>query len=126
MSAQNQYIPGVCNIGPEEIQKRKLVGWVGLIATFGLWTFFIWNNTPAPWRLTLFFPGIISAVGFLQAYRHFCAYFGFAALFNFGKAGETGNVDSEEFRIRDRREAWKILIYSTIIGLAVAFLGFAL
>ena len=125
MSVQHQYIPGVCNIGPEDIQKRKRVGWLGLVATLVLWAFFIWYNILAPWRLTIFFPAVISAAGFLQAYRHFCAYFGFASLFNFEKVGGTENVESEEFRVRDRREAWKILVYSTVIGLATAALGLA-
>jgi len=34
---KNQYIPGVCNIGTEEIKKRKQAGWIGLIATIVLW-----------------------------------------------------------------------------------------
>lgn len=121
--AQNQYIPGVCNIGPDEIKKRKQAGWVGLVATVALWTFFFWFDTPAAWRLTLFIPAAMSAIGFLQAYMQFCAYFGFANLFNFGEVGKTDTISQAEFRAKDRRKAWQIIIYAILIGAAVALVG---
>jgi hypothetical protein len=124
MEMQNQYIPGVCNIGPSEIKKRKQAGWTGLIATAIFWAAFIWFDVPAIWRLILALPAMMSAAGFLQAYMHFCAYFGFASLFNFGNAGKTDSVSQAEFRAKDRRKAWQIVIYSILIGLAVAFIAY--
>ena len=123
-NTQNKYIPGVCNIGPAEIDKRKQAGWTGLIATFVLWATFIWFGTPAIWRLTLFLPAMMSASGFLQAYMHFCAYFGFASLFNFGDVGKTDTVQQAEFRAQDRLKAWQIIIYAVLVGLAAALAGF--
>lgn len=124
METQNHYVPGVCNIGPEEIKKRKQAGWMGCIVTAFLWAIFIWLDTPAVWRLTLFFPALMSATGFLQAYMHFCVYFGFANLFNFGEVGKTDTVAQAEYRAKDRRKAWQILSYSTLIGLVVALVGY--
>ena len=121
---QNKYIPGVCNIGPEEIKKRKQAGWIGLVATVLLWAVFIWFDVAVPWRLLLFFPAMMSATGFLQAYMHFCAYFGFASLFNFSDVGKTDSVSQAEFRAKDRRKAWQIIIYSVLVGAAVAFLAY--
>lgn len=127
MEIQNQYIPGVCNIGPAEIKKRKQAGWTGLIATAILWAAFIWFDVPAVWRLTLFFPAMMSATGFLQAYMHFCAYFGFASLFNFGpQVGKTDSVSQAEFRVKDRRKAWQIILYSVLIGAVVAMVAYTL
>ena len=123
MEIQNKYIPGVCNIGEEEIKKRKQSGWVGLVATIVLWALFIWFDIPSIWRLTLFIPAMMSATGFLQAHMHFCAYFGFASLFNFGNVGKTDSVQQTEFRAKDRRRAWQIIAYSILIGLA--FTAFA-
>lgn len=123
---QNQYIPGVCNIGPAEIKKRKQSGWLGLIVTAVLWALFIWFNTPPVWRLVLFFPTMMSATGFLQAYMHFCAYFGFANLFNFGDVGKTDSVMQAEFRAKDRRKAWQIIVYSAVIGIVVAVIAYYL
>ncbi len=125
MEIQNKYIPGVCNIGDEEIKMRKRSGWGGLIATIILWGIFVWFNIPPIWRLTLFFPTMMSATGFLQAYMHFCAYFGFASLFNFGpNVGNTDSISQAEFRAMDKRKAWQIVTYSILIGLAVAFLAY--
>lgn len=126
METQNQYIPGVCNMGPTEIKKRKQAGWAGLITTLFLWVAFIWFDVAAVWRLTLFLPAMMSATGFLQAYSHFCAYFGFAALFNFGEVGKTDSVLQAEFRKQDRRKAWQITLYSFFIGLAVVLAGYVL
>ena len=124
MEMQNKYIPGVCNIGPEEIKKRKQSGWIGLIATIALWAIFIWFDIPSIWRLTLFFPAMMSATGFLQAYMHFCVYFGFANLFNFGDVGKTDSVFQAEFRKNDRRKAWQIVSYSILISLIITFVAY--
>lgn len=126
MEMQNKYIPGVCNIGPAEIKKRRQTGWIGLIATIALWAIFIWFDIPSIWRLTLFLSAMMSATGFLQAYMHFCAYFGFASLFNFGDVGKTESVSQAELRAKDKRKAWQIVIYAILIGLAVALIAYAL
>ena len=124
MEAQNKYIPGVCNIGPAEIKKRKQAGWIGLILTVALWAIFIWFDIPSIWRLTLFFPAMMSVTGFLQAYMHFCVYFGFANLFNFGDVGKTDSVSQAEFRKNDRRKAWQIVSYSILISLVITFVAY--
>ena len=123
MEMQNKYIPGVCNIGPAEINKRKQAGWIGLIATIALWAIFIWFDIPSIWRPTLFLPAMMSATGFLQAYMHFCAYFGFASLFNFGDVGKTESVSQAELRAKDKRKAWQIIIYAVLIGIAIAIIS---
>jgi hypothetical protein len=125
MSAKNEYIPGVCNIGSAEINRRRQAGWSGLGITILLWAAFFYFNIPAPWRLLLFFPATMSAEGFLQAAFHFCAAFGTLGVFNFGiQVGKTESVEQAEYRRKDRQMALKITIYSMIIGLMVAVGGF--
>ena len=124
LKTSNQYIPGVCNIGAAEIKKRKQAGWIGLVAIAMLWTLFIWFDAPHIWSLTLFFPTMMSAVGFLQAHMHFCAYFGFASLFNFGDVGKTDSVGQAESRTKDRKKAWQIIIFSVIISAVIAILAY--
>lgn len=121
---KDKYIPGVCNIGPAEIKKRKQAGLIGFIVTVVLWVLFIWFDISSIWRLTLFIPAMMSATGFLQAYMHFCAYFGFASLFNFGDVGKTDSVQQAEFRVKDRKKAWRIIIFSVIIGAVIAILAY--
>ena len=42
-----EYIPGVCNIGPAEIARRRRAGWTGLVATVVLWALFVFFDIPA-------------------------------------------------------------------------------
>ena len=121
---RSKYIPGVCNIGPAEIARRKWAGWIGLLATMILWAIFVWFDIPRIWRLTLFIPSALAATGFLQAYMRFCAHFGFSGLFNFAKTGKTDHITQAEFRAKDRKKAWQIIIYSVLIGLAVALIAY--
>ncbi|VVB97231.1 Uncharacterised protein [uncultured archaeon] len=114
---QDQYIPGACNIGKSEIERRKRAGWIGLIAAIILYALFVYYDVTRIWRLIIFIPATAAAIGFLQARMHFCAYFGMVGVFNFGsEVGKTDTVEQAEFRAADRRKAWQIIIYSVFIG----------
>jgi hypothetical protein len=127
MPSKMEYIPGVCNIGPAEIRMRRTTGWLGLGATILIWSVFCLLRVPAAWRLTLFFPAVMSAVGFLQAAMHFCAAFGILGVFNFGPSvGKTDTIEQAEFRRADQRKAAQIILYSVLIGLAAALAGYFL
>jgi len=127
MATKQEYIPGICNIGPAEINKRRQSGWLGLGATILLWIVFWFFRVPAIWRLLLFFPAALSAIGFLQAVLHFCAGFGMLGVFNFGsEVGKTETVEQAEFRHKDQRKALQIILYSVTIGIAIAIAGFLL
>lgn len=121
MSALNEYIPGVCNIGRAEVRQRKVIGWVGLAVTVGAWIACIVFQVAPAWRLALFVPASIAATGFLQAAWHFCATFGVLGLSNFGpNVGKTDTVEQAEFRRQDRRTALTIIALSLLAGVAVA------
>lgn len=127
MAETSGYIPGVCNIGPAEIRRRKQAGWLGLGATILLWAAFFAFRVGAPWRLLLFFPAAMGATGFLQAAMHFCAGFGLSGVFNFRQElGETDTVEQAEFRLKDRRKANAIGLYSILVGAAIAAAGYYL
>ena len=79
------------------------------------------------WRLLLFFPASLAAVGFLQAAWHFCAKFGLNGVFNFGpNVGRTDTVEQAEFRRQDRRTALKIIALSALAGHIVAAVAYCL
>ncbi len=123
----DKYVPGVCNIGKREIKKRKQAGWAGLIITVILLGLLIYFDKPRPWRLVIFIPAMIMAIGFLQARMHFCAYFGMQGVFNFSpEIGKTDTVEQAEFRALDRRKGWQIITYSAIIGAVVAIISYYL
>src|SRR5208337_921318 len=112
-----EYIPGVCNIGPAERERRIRGGWAGLIATLVMEGLFIIFRIAAPWRLILFLPATIGATGFLQAALHFCVAFGFSGVFNFtADVGKTDTVEQAEFRRKDRAKALQIFSYAVAIG----------
>ena len=125
MAARAEYVPGVCNIGPAEIKRRRQGGWVGLAVTVVAWAAFFIFRVPAPWRLLLFFPAMIGATGFFQAALHFCAGFGIRGVFNFGsEVGKTETIEQVEFRRKDRQKARLIGLYSALVGIAIALAGF--
>jgi hypothetical protein len=126
MAASNQeYVPGVCNIGPGEIRKRRALGWIGLAATILLWATFIALKTAAPWRLLLFVPALLAALGFLQSAWHFCAKYGFDGAFKFGRTvGRADSPEQADFRRKDRRTAVTIIGLSALVGIATAAAGY--
>lgn len=123
MENKEQYIPGVCNIGPQEINQRRRVGWIGLSVTVIL--FFILKVLPVSlwWRLFLFFPAMLAATGFLQAHFHFCVGFARRGIFNFGEVGKTHVIINNTAQIKDRLRAKKINILALSIGIIVALIS---
>jgi len=120
MQAQSKYIPGACNIGRNEIRRRELLGWAGFFVTAIVYSLFVLLNIPRIWRLVIFFPAMLAALGFLQARMHFCAYFGMRGVFNFESVGNLDTIEQAEFRATDRKKALRIIAYSVITGILVA------
>ena len=117
---EGRYIPGVCNIGPQEIRRRRRTGYVGSLITVALFVGLVVVDAPPITRLVLFVPAAIAASGFLQAYLKFCAGFGQLGVFNFGDRGSTEHVADKAARRKDLFKAWQIGIACGLIGLAVA------
>jgi hypothetical protein len=113
------YEPGVCNIGPAEIARRRRAGHVGVIATIGLLAILLVLDTPPAARLLLVIPAAVAASGYLQAWLRFCAGFGSRGIVNFGPLGESESVVDPEARARDRRRARQIGLASLAVGVVV-------
>ena len=119
------YIPGVCNIGRDEIRIRALTGLAGLFITAFLVIFMTILRAAPIIRIIIFVPAFISALGFLQAYFHFCAYFGLRSLFNFEKAGTTPEeIWDDDMRRLDRHRAWTIIGYAALVATGVTLVAF--
>jgi hypothetical protein len=120
------YRPGVCNIGPAEVARRRWAGHIGLVATLLVFATLVAVDAPPLLRLILFVPAAGAASGYLQAWLKFCAGFGALGVFNFGQVGGTQPVADPEARKRDRRRANQIGLTSLLIGVAVAVAAFLL
>ena len=117
------YQPGVCNIGPAEIARRRRSGQVGALASLVLLGVLIAVGAPPLARLLVALPAVIAASGYLQAHFHFCAGFGSKGIFNFGPLGPTETVVDPEARARDRAMALRISAASFAIGALVGLLA---
>ena len=120
------YQPGVCNIGPEEIARRRRAGHIGLLATLTLFAILVVADAPPILRLLLALPAITAASGYLQAWFRFCAGFGARGIFNFGPVGPVEPVAHADARARDRVRAWQIGLASLVLGVAVAVVAVVL
>ncbi len=121
-----EYVAGVCNIGPAETARRRRVGERGALAALGLLILLRAVRAPRAWRLLVIFPAAVSAAGYLQAARHFCAAYGWRGVLNFGDLGTAEAVGDEAFRAEDRRQARRIGAESGAIGLGVAAVAVAM
>jgi hypothetical protein len=118
------YQPGVCNIGPAEIARRRMFGHLGLVFSVILLAVLLVAGTPHWTRLLLAFPVGGAATGYLQAALHFCAGFGSAGVYNFGPLGRVVAIEDASARSRDRRRSLEIALASLAIGLVVGIVAF--
>jgi ferric-dicitrate binding protein FerR (iron transport regulator) len=121
--APTAYRPGVCNIGPAEIARRRMAGHVGLIAMLVLLAALIAIDAPPAVRLVTILPAAASASGYLQAWLKFCAGFGSRGIFNFGVVGESTTVADDEARAKDRRRSRQIGLLALAIGVVVGLVA---
>jgi hypothetical protein len=119
-TAPDLYRPGVCNIGPEEITRRRRAGHVGSLATVALLAVLVTIDAPPLARLSLVLPAGAAASGYLQAWLRFCAGFGSRGVFNFGPLGQTDVVASADDRARDRARSRQIGLGALAVGATVA------
>ena len=120
MSSRAVYQPGVCNIGPAEIRRRRASGWLGLALAVVYLALTFALGWPAPWRLLVAVPAFLSAQGFLQAAFRFCVGFASRGLYNFGALGAEESVQDAEFRRKDLRKALIITALALAIAVVVA------
>jgi hypothetical protein len=119
-SGSAAYQPGVCNIGPAEIARRRAFGDLGLAVTVALFAILVAIGAPHWTRALLFFPAAASASGYFQAMLHFCAGFGSRGVFNFGEVGSVQEVMDARARAADRRRSLQISAGAFAIGVVVA------
>ena len=116
------YIPGTCNLGKSEIQRRQFVALLGLLLTASILFGLIGADAPTSARWALFIPLMVFSVGFIQSRKKFCLAYGFMGTFNLGKLGDISRVQSPDDRKADRKTALLILAQSALLALTLTVL----
>jgi hypothetical protein len=115
-----EYIAGSCNIGKGEVRRRQVVAIAGAVISVTSLIGLISADAARSSRLTLFFPLMVFAVGFIQSRKKFCLAYGFMGTFNFGKLGQISRVSDPIAKKADRKTAITILAQSTLLALGLA------
>lgn len=108
--------PG-CNIGPDEIARRRRSAIAGSIVLAILVVGVLALPVPPLGRLLLWPVATAVAVTWLQVVRRFCVAFAALGVQNFGRLGGQVAVDPR-LRAADRRQALRIIAEGALIGLA--------
>ena len=114
-SSAGDYITGVCNIGPAEIRRRRIVMWLGVLLSLVTLASFGQSNASGMDRLSIALPAFVFSIGFVQSRKKFCLAFGFMGAFNFGKVGAITKVLTPEQRATDRKTALTLLAQALAI-----------
>ena len=121
-----EYVAGSCNIGTGEVRRRQVVALAGAVISVTSLIGLIGTDAARSARLTLFFPLMVFAIGFIQSRKKFCLAYGFMGTFNFGKLGQISRVLDPIAKKADRKTALTILAQSILMALGLTLATFAL
>ena len=121
-----EYVAGSCNIGTGEVRRRQFVALAGAVISVTSLIGLIGTDAARSARLTLFFPLMVFAIGFIQSRKKFCLAYGFMGTFNFGKLGQISRVSDPVAKKADRKTALTILAQSILLALGLTLAIFAL
>ena len=122
----NQYIPGTCNLGKDEIRSRQIVALFGLFLTIFSVIGILVADQGRSVRFSIFIPAMIFSVGFVQSRSKFCLAYGLAGTFNFDRLGKISRVSSVEDRRADRKTAIIILLKAAALAAVITVVFFVL
>jgi len=114
-----------CNIGPDEIAKRRRSAIVVSGVTAVIAAMLVALDAPVGVRLIIWPIATAAAVTWLQVAHRFCVAFGSLGLENFGRLGEQRAVDPRT-RAADRRRALQLILEGAAIGLIITLAVLAL
>ncbi len=121
---EDGYVPGVCNIGPWEIRRRRAFAMAGFVVAAILLLALVMSGAPGELRLLVLLPAWGGMFSWLQARRRFCAGFAIAGISNFadGEAGRHAVTDPAarradlEATLRLTRDSLAFAIVVTILA----------
>lgn len=117
------YQPGVCNIGPAEIHRRRVGAVLGTVLTIVVAAVIFALGLPHPVRLLIALPAAGAIVGWLQVVLRFCVGFARLGVFNFGELGPMERVVDPAAHRADQRRAAQVIGVSLLGGLAIGIVA---
>lgn len=124
ISINAEYQAGVCNIGPDEIGKRKNNFYLSLMGTIVSIILVVFLDLSQLWRLVIFFPLFISMVTYLQVRNKFCVAFGYLSVVNFGEKTNRQRIKNPENHKKDMRKVRIMFLQSFVISLGATLIFF--
>ncbi len=122
LNSGGEYISGVCNIGPEEIKRRRDAAiFSGVLTVAEIILLLIFKVNPL-WRLTLFLPATSLGVGLLQVFFKFCVNFGMRGVFNFEELGKIVGITEKDSKDKDRRKSRMMIFAGMGFGLVCSII----
>jgi hypothetical protein len=121
-----EYVAGSCNIGNGEVRRRQVVALAGAVISATSLVGLLNTDASRSARISLFFPLMVFAIGFIQSRKKFCLAYGFMGTFNFGKIGQISRVSDPVAKKADRKTALTILAQSILLALGLTLASFAL
>jgi hypothetical protein len=110
------YRPGACNIGPEEIARRRRSGLAAVGVGLAIAVVLVLVGAPV-WTRVVVFPFLAGGfVSLEQARRRFCVGFAMAGLRNFGPLSDPDHVTDLADRAADRRAALLMTAYCAALA----------
>jgi len=126
MDNNSKYIPGTCNIGKEEINKRKKLFIISLFAVIALTRLCFEYTDSFLIKTLLFLVSSTCCVIYMELRHKFCVTFGMFGFYNFNKLGKAEKVKDRSSLLKDRQKVLRVIVVSSFIGLVFTFLICAL
>ena len=117
--ATGDYRPGVCNIGPREIARRRAFGVSGIVASVVLGIVLVAIDAPQIARAIVLVPLWGAIISLEQARRKFCAGFAYAGIRSVNGSDATESVADPADLARDRAAARWLVAYCGAIAVAI-------
>lgn len=117
--ASDAYRPGVCNIGPREVAKRRAFGVAGIAVAIALGALLVAIDAPALARGLVVLPLWGGTISLEQARRKFCAGFATAGIRSVPGSDATERVGDAADLATDRAAARRLVAYCGAIAATI-------
>jgi hypothetical protein len=106
-----EYIPGTCNLGKVETNRRKVSATVYFLLTVATGIIIYNGNQPQYFRLFIALPAAAFFICIQQVLNRFCVAFGMMGIYNFKnkRKGNIEKVKEPEWIKKDRNKALQMI-----------------